>query len=66
MVTAVKKHEDSEGTVLRCYEAEGHDTDAEIEWMGQRYALHFARHEVKTLLLGGEKAEELLFTEYAE
>lgn len=57
IVTAVKKHEDSDAYVLRAYESEDRDTDCEITLFGRKFGMHFGHSEVKTVILGEEVRE---------
>ncbi|MEM3715912.1 MAG: glycoside hydrolase family 38 C-terminal domain-containing protein [Candidatus Bathyarchaeia archaeon] len=53
VVSAIKKHEDSENIILRCYESYGAETTAEINFMllGKRWTATFKPHEIKTFLV---------------
>ncbi len=48
VITAVKKAEDSEETVVRAYEAEGKKTSARINIFGKEIKAEFFHNEVKT------------------
>lgn len=64
VVTAIKKHEDSDAFILRCYEAENKDTDASISMLGTSFKAHFGRGEVKTFIIKDGNAEEAVFMEW--
>lgn len=64
IVTALKQSEDENGTVLRCYEAENKDTDAEIEVFGNKFNTHFSHNEVKTFLIKDNRVKEIDFIEW--
>ncbi|MBQ4322598.1 MAG: hypothetical protein IJC19_01520, partial [Clostridia bacterium] len=49
IVTALKKAEDSDGIVLRCYEVEGRETNTQIQTFGQSISVHLAPHAVGTV-----------------
>lgn len=57
IVTAVKKHEDSDAYVLRAYECENRDTDCTVKLFGKELTLHFSHNEVKTVIIGDEVRE---------
>ena len=63
LVTAVKKHEDSDAVVLRAYECAGKDTDAEIEILGTKFAASFGHNGVKTFIVGENGVRETDFLE---
>lgn len=63
-VTAVKKNEDSDAVVLRCYETENKDTDAKIQLFGKEFDVHFSHNEVKTLIVKDDKLIEADFMEW--
>ena len=64
VVTAVKKNEDSDAVVLRCYETENKDTDAKIQLFGKEFDVHFSHNEVKTLIVKDDKLIEADFMEW--
>lgn len=64
IVTAVKKHEDSDAVVIRAYECEDRDTDAVITLFGHEIKAHFGHSAVKTLIITSDSAEETNFLEY--
>ncbi|MCX8170965.1 MAG: glycosyl hydrolase-related protein, partial [Candidatus Bathyarchaeota archaeon] len=53
VISALKKHEDSENIILRCYESHGVETNAEINFtlLGKKWAAAFRPHEIKTFLI---------------
>lgn len=51
IVTAVKKHEDSDAVVLRCYETENRDTEATIRIFGREFTAKFSHNEIKTFII---------------
>lgn len=55
IVTALKKAEDSDGIVLRCYEVEGKETNTQIQTFGQSISVHLAPHAVGTVDGEGKK-----------
>ena len=63
VVTAVKKHEDSDAVVVRAYECEGRDTEAELEVFGTMFRATFGHRSVKTFLVTPEGARETNFLE---
>lgn len=64
VVTAVKQHEDGEGVVLRCYEAENRDTDVKIQLLGQVWTAHFGHNQVKTFWVQKSGVKEVDFMEW--
>ena len=64
VVTAVKKYEDGDGWVVRCYETEDKDTDAEITLFGTKWSASFSHSEVKTFIVKDGCAEEADFMEW--
>lgn len=63
-VTAIKKHEDSNAVVLRCYEADGKDTKSTFNVFGTEFEACFGHNEVKTFVISGKGAEEVDFMEW--
>lgn len=63
VVTALKKNEDSDAIVLRCYETENKNTDAKIQLFDKKFNIHFSHNEVKTLLM---KDNSLIETDFME
>lgn len=62
-VTAVKAHVSGQGTVLRCFEAEGKDTEAKINLLGSSFSVHLGHNAVKTLWLHDDTVTETDFIE---
>lgn len=62
-VTAVKKHEDTEDIILRCYETQNRDTDVNITLFGTTFQTHFSRGQIKTFLIGTASVKEVDFIE---
>lgn len=62
-VSALKKHEDSDAIVLRCYEAEDKETTAEFKLFGITWSAHFGHNEVKTFIIDGKSVIETDFIE---
>lgn len=62
--TALKKCEDGDGIVLRCYEAENKDTDVCITVFGKEIKTHFSHSEVKTFTLKDGEVKETDFMEW--
>ena len=63
VVTAVKKHEDSDAAVLRAYECEGRDTDVTFCVFGTAFTAHFGHNAVKTFVVTPDGARETDFLE---
>lgn len=63
IVTALKKHEDSEAFVLRCYEAENKKTSAVIKLFDTEFTADFGANEIKTFIVDGKKVTETDFLE---
>jgi len=63
VVTALKKHEDSDSVILRCYEADNRDTDAEITLLGKTFSAHFGHNEIKTFIVSRDGVKETDFLE---
>jgi alpha-mannosidase len=53
IVSVLKKHEDSENLVMRCYETNGEETEARISLpaISRRLRIRFKPFEIKTLLI---------------
>ena len=64
LVTAVKKHEDSDAVVLRAYECENRDTTTEFNVFGQKFTANFGHSQVKTFILDGKTVREADFLEF--
>lgn len=65
-VTALKKHEDSDALVLRCYETENKDTDVMIKVFDTEFKAYFSHSQVKTFLIKDGQAEEADFMEWGK
>lgn len=64
IVTAIKKHEDSDAWILRCYESENKDTETEIELFGIKFSAKFSHSEVKTFIVADDNVSECDFIEW--
>lgn len=64
VITALKKHEDGEGWVLRCYETEDRETEVEISLFGTKWKSTFAHSQVKTFIVDGGNVTETDFIEW--
>ena len=64
VVTALKKWEDGEGWVLRCYETEDKDTEVTISLFGTTWTASFAHSQVKTFIIENDKVTEADFIEW--
>ncbi len=64
VVTALKKYEDGDGWVLRCYETEDKETDVEIRVFDTKFDASFAHSEVKTFIIEDNKVTEADFMEW--
>ena len=62
-VTAIKQHVSGKGIVLRCYEAEGRDTDVKITLLGTSFDFRIPHNGVKTFHICDGKATETDFIE---
>ena len=62
-VTAVKRHTDGEGIVLRCYETAGRDTEVTLRVFDTAHTLLLPHHAVKTLLWQAGRVTETDFIE---
>lgn len=63
IVTALKKHEDSNAFVLRCYEAENKKTSAKIRLFDTEFNADFRANEIKTFIIDGDTVNETNFLE---
>ncbi|MBE6726258.1 MAG: alpha-mannosidase [Ruminococcaceae bacterium] len=63
LVTAVKKHEDSDAVTVRAYECEGKDTETGIELFGTKFEASFGHNGVKTFIIGEDGVRETDFLE---
>jgi len=52
IVTAVKKHEDSDALVIRAYECEGKPTNCTVNLFGKSFEGSFEPRQVKTFIVG--------------
>ena len=66
VVTAVKKHEDTDAVVIRAYECEGRDTEAEFTVFGTTFRASFGHRAVKTFAFDENGARECNFLEDIE
>ncbi|MBQ2726613.1 MAG: alpha-mannosidase [Clostridia bacterium] len=57
IVTAVKKHEDSDALVLRAYRASGGSGTCTVDVMGRSFETEFAPGQVKTFIFGDDVKE---------
>lgn len=64
VLSALKKAEDGDGIVLRCYEAEGRNTQAVFRLADATWQAAFRHNEIKTFLLRDGKATEVNFMEW--
>lgn len=64
IVTAVKKHEDSDSYLLRCYEAENKDTAVKLKLFETEWESEFSHNEVKTFIVSNGGVKECDFTEW--
>lgn len=64
MVSALKKYEDGDGWVLRCYESEDKDTEVEISLFGIKWKSEFAHNQVKTFIVENGIVTEADFIEW--
>ena len=63
VVTAVKKHEDSDAVTVRAYECEGRDTDVVFRVFDTEFTASFGHHAVKTFVVTPDGARETDFLE---
>lgn len=63
IVTAIKKAEDEDATVLRFFEAEGKDASAKLRLYEQEAKITIGHDGVKTLKLTGAECQEIDFIE---
>jgi len=68
IVSALKKHEDSEDTVLRCYETEGRETEAEIKlpFLRRKWTARFKPCEIKTFIIPRKIDSKIIETDMLE
>lgn len=63
-VTALKKWEDGDGWILRCYETEDRDTEVEIRLFDTKWQTKFTHSQVKTFLIENGTVSETDFIEW--
>ncbi|MBO4355742.1 MAG: hypothetical protein J5850_02675, partial [Clostridia bacterium] len=63
IVTAIKKHEDSDAVVLRAYECEGKDTEVKFTLFGSSFKAFFGHNSVKTFIIEKDNIIETDFLE---
>ncbi len=59
IITAIKKSEDSDNTVIRFFETQGEDTDVEIDIFGKKINIMAGHEQIKTILLSENEIKEL-------
>lgn len=59
IVTAIKRAEDGGRDVVRCFEADGKDTDVRLELFGERYELRVGHDRIVTLMTDGRETDLL-------
>ena len=64
ILTAIKKHEDSNALVIRLYESENKDTTVNIKILGKEFSADFSHSEVKTFIVDKDCARECDFMEW--
>ena len=62
-ITAIKKHEDGDGYVLRLYESDGKDTHAQIKLFDTEFECFVPHNAIRTYLIKNGKATEVDFLE---
>ena len=62
-ITAIKKHEDTDGIIVRLYETDGKDTEFTLSLFEKAYTLNIKHNSVKTYLIENEKITETDFIE---
>lgn len=63
-VTALKKYEDGDSWILRCYETEDKDTTVDISLFETKWTTRFLHSQVKTFIVGNGKVTETDFIEW--
>lgn len=63
-VTGLKKYEDGEGWVLRCYETENKKTTVPFSLFGTEWEAEFSGGEVKTFIISNNEVKEADFMEW--
>ena len=68
IVSALKKHEDSEDIILRCYETEGRETEAEIKlpFLKRKWTARFKPCEIKTFIIPRKPESKVIETDMLE
>ncbi|MBQ4349716.1 MAG: alpha-mannosidase [Clostridia bacterium] len=66
VVTAVKKHEDSDAVVIRACECEGRDTEAEFTVFGKTFRASIPHRAARTFVIDGKGARACNFLEDIE
>jgi len=51
IVSVLKKHEDSDDLILRCYETSGEETEIEIPFLNRSWKASFRPCEIKTFII---------------
>ena len=64
IVTAVKKHTDSDAYILRCYEAEGKNTETEFTLFDTKWTATIGANQVKTFIVSEGEVKETDFLEW--
>jgi len=64
VVTAIKKNEDSDAVVLRCFEADNRNTKAQIKIFETEFETEFSNNEIKTFVINGKKVTETNLIEW--
>ncbi len=64
IVSAIKKNEDNNGTVIRFFDIEDKDTDAEIELFGKAIKTSVGKGEIKTMMTSDDSVSEVNLCEF--
>ena len=64
MVTAIKKSVDGDGIIVRCYETEDVDTEAEIRVFDTTFNATFKHSQVKTFAINNGEVKEVNLVEW--
>lgn len=64
IVSAIKKHEDSDAITIRCYEADNVDTTAKIKVFDTEFEARFGHNEIKTFVIDGKTVKETNLIEW--
>ena len=59
IITAIKKSEDSDNTVIRLFEANGENTNVKIEFFDRKIDIKADHDQIKTLILNEDEIKEL-------